>query len=210
VTAPNPTRVLVIRHGQTAWNADTRLQGHTDVPLNDVGRRQAQALRVALDGEPLDAVYSSDLARARDTAAAVAAACGAALVLDAALRERAFGNFEGVRFGDIELRWPDAARRWRSRDPGFAPDGGESLDTFYARCVGAAMRLAERHPGGAIAIVAHGGVLDCLYRAATRQALDVPRNWSIGNASINRLLHTESGFVLVGWNDDAHLRDVVP
>jgi len=201
------TRILVIRHGETDWNAATRLQGHTDIPLNAVGRRQAERLAQALEGEVIDAVYSSDLQRARDTAGAVAFATGAALVLDAGLRERAFGSFEGVRFADIEQRWPEDARRWRAREPAFAPAGGESLDRFYARCVGTAARLAAQHPGGAVALVAHGGVLDCLYRAAARVALDAPRTWLLANASINRLLYTDSGFVLVGWNDDAHLRD---
>jgi probable phosphoglycerate mutase len=200
------TRVLVIRHGQTDWNAQTRLQGHTDIPLNAEGRAQAERLRAALQGEVLDAVYSSDLQRAHDTARAVAAATGAALTLDLGLRERAFGAFEGASFAELDQRWPEDAARWRRREPGFAPPGGgEALQDFYDRCVATAERLAAAHPGGAIALVAHGGVLDSLYRAAARVALDAPRTWVVANASINRLLYSASGFVLVGWNDDAHL-----
>lgn len=200
------TRVLLIRHGQTDWNAQTRLQGHTDIPLNAEGRAQAERLRAALAGEALDAVYSSDLQRARDTAQAVAQATGAALTLERGLRERAFGSFEGATFAELEQRWPEQTARWRRRDPGFAPpDGGEALQDFYARCVATAERLAAAHPGGSIAMVAHGGVLDSLYRAAARVALDAPRTWVVANASLNRLLYTASGFVLVGWNDDTHL-----
>jgi 2,3-bisphosphoglycerate-dependent phosphoglycerate mutase len=207
VGAEGVTRVLAIRHAQTDWNAGLRLQGHTDVPLNAEGRSQAARLAAALRGQPLDAVYTSDLARARDTARAVAEACGAPLHLAPALRERAFGRFEGVRRDEIARRWPDEAERWRRREPGYAPpDGGESLLDFHARCMAAATRLAAAHPGGAIALVAHGGVLDSLYRAAVGVPLDAPRSWVLANASLNRLLYNGRGFVLVGWNDDGHLR----
>lgn len=201
------TRLLLIRHGQTDWNAQTRLQGHSDIPLNAEGHAQAAQLAAVLQGEALDHVYASDLQRAADTARPLALSTGAPLSLDAGLRERAFGCFEGERFADIEQRWPDAAARWRGRDPAFAPDGGgEALQDFYARCVQVALRLAAAHPGGAIALVAHGGVLDSLYRAAAGVALEAPRSWVVANASINRLLFHGSGFTLVGWNDDAHLR----
>jgi probable phosphoglycerate mutase len=199
------TRVLAIRHGETAWNLDTRIQGHTDIPLNATGVRQAAMLAAALAGEGLDAIYSSDLRRARDTADALARAVGLALTTDAGLRERGFGEFEGSTFEEIEQRWPEQSARWRRREPNFGPDGGETLETFYARCVGTATRLAASHPGQTIALVAHGGVLDCLYRAATRLALQAPRTWQIGNASVNRLLFSPEGFSLVGWNDSSHL-----
>ena len=202
-----PTRVIALRHGRTAWNADLRIQGHADEPLDETGRWQAARLAQALAGEGLAAIYSSDLQRAHATAQAVAAVAGLPVQTDAALRERAFGRFEGATFAEIEQRWPDEAQRWRRRDPGFGPQGGERLADFYARSVAAVARLAARHPGQAIAVVAHGGVLDCLYRAALRIALDAPRTWTLGNASINRLLYGSDGSVVVGWNDDAHLQD---
>ncbi len=199
------TRVIALRHGETDWNVATRIQGQLDIGLNATGREQARRLAAALAGEGLDAVYASDLARARDTGGAVARHAGLALQTDAGLRERAFGVFEGLTYAEIEAAYPDGARRWRQRDPGFGPDGGETLVAFYQRAVGAVAALAARHRGEHIAIVAHGGVLDALYRAATRLALDAPRSWLVGNASINRLLAIDAGFVLVGWADDAHL-----
>lgn len=199
------TRVLLIRHGETDWNVQTRLQGHSDIPLNARGRWQAARLHEALQGEVLDAVYSSDLRRALDTAAAVAAATGAPLRPEPALRERGFGCFEGLTYAEVETRFPVEARRWRLREPGFGPAGGENLIDFHARCLSAAERLAAAHAGGSIALVAHGGVLDSLYRAATRVPLDAPRSWRMANASLNRLLYSASGFALVGWDDDAHL-----
>lgn len=200
-----PTRLFALRHGQTAWNAEHRIQGHADIPLDEIGQRQAARLAQALAGEELAAIYSSDLLRARATADALAAASGLAVQADAALRERAFGRFEGATFTEIEQRWPEEAARWRRREIDFGPGGGESLLGFSARCVPALTQLAARHPGEAIAIVAHGGVLDCLYRAALGIELSAPRTWQLGNASINRLLYTGEGFVVVGWNDDAHL-----
>lgn len=199
------TRIVVVRHGQTDWNVEQRIQGHTDIELNAVGQRQARQLAAALADEELHAVYSSDLRRAWDTAAACAHAHALAVQSAPGLREREFGHFEGLRFADIQARWPDAAQRWRRREPDFAPGDGESLRQFAGRCTQAATRLAERHRGQCILLVAHGGVLDCLYRAAARAALDAPRSWMLANAAINRLLYSDAGFTLVGWNDDRHL-----
>jgi probable phosphoglycerate mutase len=200
------TRLLLIRHGQTDWNVATRIQGETDIGLNATGLEQARRLAQVLADEALDHVISSDLARARDTAAALAQATGAALRIDAGLRERGFGIFEGLTFDEIAQRHPQGAKRWRRRDPDFGPEGGETLQAFFDRSVQTVARLAAQHQGESIALVAHGGVLDCLYRAATRLPLQAPRTWQVPNASINRLLWTPEGFTLVGWNDDAHLQ----
>lgn len=199
------TRVIAVRHGETAWNVDARIQGHLDIPLNDTGRWQARRLAEALAEEALDAVYASDLQRAWETARHVAEAAAAPLRADPGLRERGFGRFEGHTFREIEARWPDQALRWRKRDADFGPPGGETLRGFYERVVCTAERLAAAHRGQTIALVAHGGVLDCLYRAASRVDLQAPRTWELGNASINRLLHTDEGFTLVGWADTMHL-----
>ena len=203
--AREPTRVFVLRHGETAWNVEQRIQGQLDVALNANGRWQAERLALALADAGIAAIYCSDLKRARATAEALARATAAPLEADAALRERGFGRFEGITHAEIEARWPEEALRWRRREPGFGPGGGETLEVFFARCVGAASTLAARHPGQAIALVAHGGVLDCLYRAASGVTLQTPRSWQLGNATINRLLWHGEGFALVGWNDAAHL-----
>jgi probable phosphoglycerate mutase len=199
------TRLVAIRHGETAWNAQQRLQGHRDIPLNALGLRQAASLGPALAGEGLAAVVASDLQRAWQTGSALAGALGLPLLAEPGLRERGFGLLEGLTHAEIEAGWPAQARRWRTREPGFAPEGGESLLQFQARCLATVDRLAAAHAGHTIALVCHGGVLDMLYRAATHVALDHPRSWPLGNASINRLLHTPQGLSLVGWNDSAHL-----
>ncbi|MCY7314908.1 MAG: histidine phosphatase family protein [Rubrivivax sp.] len=205
-----PTRVFALRHGQTAWNAELRLQGHRDAPLDGVGRWQAARLAQALVDEGLAAIYSSDLQRAHDTALALGAACGLPVQADVALRERSFGHLEGLTHAEIEERLPDDALRWRRREPAYSPGGGESLIDFAARCVPAVARLAAAHAGQAIAVVAHGGVLDCLYRSAAGLALDAPRAWALRNAAVNRLLFNGEGFVVLGWDDDRHLLAPAP
>ena len=203
------TRIIAIRHGETAWNVDARIQGHLDIPLNDVGLWQAARAGAALAGEPLAAIYSSDLARAHSTAQAVADATDQEVVLDTGLRERCFGSFEGRTFKEIEAELPEQALRWRKRDPDFVPEGGgESLAMLKSRIQHTVDRLAAQHLGEQIALVAHGGVMDVLYRLATHQDLRAPRTWELGNTAINRLLWTpESGLSLVGWGDVQHLND---
>ncbi|WP_027994457.1 histidine phosphatase family protein [Simplicispira psychrophila] len=201
------TRIIAIRHGETAWNVDTRIQGHLDIPLNDTGHWQARQLGRALAQEPVTAIYSSDLQRAMATAQAVADSTGAPLTAEPHLRERGFGALEGRTFAEIEVELPELARRWRKRDPHFTPEGGESLTVLRERIRATVQRLAVQHPGGLVVLVAHGGVLDVLYRLATGQALQAPRTWQLTNTAINRLLWTPEGLTLVGWADTQHLDD---
>ena len=204
---PEPTRIIAIRHGETAWNVTTRIQGQLDIGLNETGRWQAHRLALALAGEPIAALYSSDLLRAWDTALSIANATGLSVQTVEGLRERGFGMFEGKTFQEIEAQWPDQALRWRKRDPGFEPQGGESLEAMRERIIQTTHTLAAQHSGEQIVMVAHGGVMDVLYRAATRQEIQAPRTWDLGNAAINRLLWTPDGLSLVGWADTQHLDD---
>lgn len=199
------TRLIAVRHGETAWNVDTRIQGHIDIGLNATGLWQAERAGQALADEDIGVIYASDLARAWQTAEAIARPHGLAVQPEPRLRERAFGHLEGMSFAEIESMLPEDARRWRERDPEFEPVGGESLLTFRDRVTRVAAELAARHPGQLVTLVAHGGVMDVLYRAATRQELQAPRTWQLGNAAINRMLWTPEGFSLVGWSDIAHL-----
>jgi len=199
------TRIIAVRHGETAWNVDTRIQGHMDIALNATGHLQAGRLAQALADEAIDTIYASDLQRAWQTAQAIAQACQSPLAAVQGLRERSFGVFEGQTHADIEATWPQDAQQWRQRDPFWAPPGGESLTAMRERILAAASTLAEQHLGGQIVLVAHGGVMDMLHRLATGQELQAPRTWLLGNATINRLLWTPEGFTLVGWADSGHL-----
>lgn len=201
------TRILAVRHGETAWNVDKRLQGQIDISLNANGHEQARRLAEALADESLDAIVTSDLVRARDTAQAVADRTGLPLVTDTGLRERNFGIFQGHTYAEVERLWPEESARWRRREPEYGAQGGETLQGFYDRAVAAAERLAQAHPGRTLLLVTHGGVLDCLYRAASRVELNAPRTWDLANTGVNRLLYTSEGFTLVGWADVQHLED---
>jgi probable phosphoglycerate mutase len=203
------TRIIAVRHGETAWNADTRIQGQLDIGLNDKGRWQAQCLGAALADEGVHHIYASDLQRAHSTALAIAQraeqASAHTVQLHTGLRERRFGYFEGQTYADIEARWPEESRRWRQRDPHFAPGGGETPTQVMDRVRTAVHDIAARHVGEHIVLVAHGGVLDMIYRLATGQSVQAPRTWELGNAAINRLLWSGGELALVGWGDVRHL-----
>ncbi len=203
-----PVRITAVRHGETAWNVDTRIQGQMDIDLNPQGHWQAQRLGQALAGSGLAHIYTSDLARARSTATAIAAHTGIAtqaIALHTGLRERAFGVFEGRTHAEIAALWPQDAQRWHQRVPDWAPSGGESPLQLQQRVAHTVAHIAARHPGEHIALVAHGGVLDMLYRIATGQAVNAARTWTLGNCAINRMLWTPEGLTLVGWADTEHL-----
>jgi probable phosphoglycerate mutase len=205
------TRILAIRHGETAWNVDTRIQGQLDIGLNDTGRWQAQRTAQALAHEDIAAVYSSDLSRAFETAQTIANALSARgasqVVPHLGLRERHFGHFQGKTWAEIETHWPDDAQRWRQRDPAWSPVEGESLLQLRERIAQCVHALAQQHTGEQIVLVAHGGVMDVLYRLSTGQSTQAPRTWHLGNAAINRLLWTPQGLSLVGWGDVSHFED---
>lgn len=202
------TRIIAVRHGETDWNVETRIQGNLDIGLNEKGQWQARRLSLALAArEPIAAIYSSDLLRARDTARAIADATQRPLHLVAGLRERGFGLFQGKTYAEVEAQHPEEALRWRKRDPEWAPPQGESLLALRERVLDTARTLAARHLDEQIVLVAHGGVMDMLYRAATGMGLQAPRTWNLGNAAANRLLWSSEGFTLVGWSDTSHLDD---
>lgn len=204
------TEILLIRHGETDWNTERRLQGHLDVALNAEGVRQAQALGQALRGEPLDAIFASDLSRARQTAEAIAAGRGMSVQIEPGLRERCYGAFEGLRHEDIRQRYPEAYAAWQARElDARMPAGeqpGETLREFSARAVGALVGLVVARQLRRIAVVSHGGVLECICREARGLEWDKPRDFDIRNASINRLLWNGSSLSVMDWGDIAHLR----
>ena len=203
------TELLLIRHGETAWNAVRRLQGHLDIGLNDAGRRQAAALARALAAEPLAAIVSSDLQRAMHTAEAVAAFHHVPFHTDPALRERGYGAFEGLLYTEIAERYPDDFAAWQGRHvDAVMPHGervAESFRHFYQRCIAAIGRCADAYAGRRLAIVAHGGVLECAYRAANEMALESPRDFQVRNASINRFTWADGRLALTQWGDVEHL-----
>jgi len=210
---PAPTTILLIRHGETAWNAERRLQGHLDIPLNPEGERQARLLAAALAFDPLDVLVSSDLMRARQTAQAIADLRAMPLQIEPGLRERCYGGFEGLLYSEIEGRFPREFAAWQARDvDAVLPPGancGETFHAFYERATSAILALGAAHPGRTIALVAHGGVLECAYRLARGLALETPRDFKVFNASINRFVLAEGKLRSTSWGEVEHLRPAV-
>lgn len=203
------TDIILIRHGETDWNRVRRLQGHLDVALNALGHRQARALAHVLAAEKPAAIYASDLQRARDTAQAVANRHPGTVTIDARLRERCYGAFEGLLYDEIDGHFPHAFSQWQARDPHARFPAGEcqaeTLHEFSARAVAAVTELAQRHHNEKIIIVSHGGVLDCVYRAAYGMGLLVERQFDMKNAAINRLHWNGTQMKVLQWSDVTHL-----
>ncbi|RMX04968.1 histidine phosphatase family protein [Corticibacter populi] len=199
------TRLTVIRHGETAWNHAGRVQGHTDIGLNETGRWQAERMARALVGADIDTLYSSDLARTWQTAKPLQAVLAVHLHGEPGLRERCYGALEGLTAAQMREQDPRMATAMRDRDSTYAPRGGESMAAFRVRVLEALQRIAAACRGQHIGLVTHGGVLDILYRHAAGLDLQVARGWPIENTSINRFLWAPHGLTLLSWGDNAHL-----
>ncbi len=199
------TRLCLVRHGETAWNAEGRVQGQLDVPLSEVGHAQARAVAAALAGERFDAIYASDLTRVRQTAAPTAERLGAPVALDAALRERHYGMFERHTYLEVRERYPAEYARFRDKDPDFDFGSGESLKAFAARSLACVAALVERHAGRSILVFTHGGVLEMVYRRAAGMTLSSPRDFEIPNAALNRVEATPGEWRVAAWAEVAHL-----
>lgn len=202
----SPTTLCLVRHGETAWNAERRLQGHLDIPLNDRGEVQARDTAAVLTRHRFAAAYASDLLRARQTARATAEALSLEVVADSRLRERHYGLFQGLTYEEAQARHPQEYARFLARDPDFVfPGGGESLAVFAGRIRDALLAIARRHPGEQVLVVTHGGVLDIARRLATGKPLDTARDFAIPNAALNWLEIAGDRWRLVSWADQSHL-----
>jgi probable phosphoglycerate mutase len=200
------TELLVIRHGETDWNRQHRFQGQIDVPLNDIGLTQAGRLGRRLADEPVDVLISSDLQRARSTAAPLAQLRGLQSSLEPLWREQGFGMLEGLDVPTIRSRHADLWSSWTRHDADYAlPGGGESNTAFHARVMRALQATLAAHGGKRVVVVTHGGVLDMLWRTANALPLHGARVCEIPNTGINRLRWTDGRLQVVEWANAQHL-----
>jgi probable phosphoglycerate mutase len=205
-TNRSTTEIVLVRHGETAWNADYRIQGHLDIPLNAAGMAQAAALGVRFRDDPVDAIYSSDLERAHCTARPIAEQHGQEVRLDAHLRERNLGVLQGLTGDEAKERARSAWAAFTSREPDLKLEGGETLRIFFQRVADFLSSVCERHTGQRVLLVTHGGVLDAAYRLAANMTLSEPRRFPILNASINVLTYQSPTWRVGRWGDVDHLQ----
>jgi len=202
------TQFIVVRHGQTEWNRQGRIQGHLDSPLTAEGRAQAEAIARRLAGTPVAAIWCSDLGRVLDTAAPSARTLGLAVRTDMRLRERQLGVFQGLTFEEASRAHPERFSRFRARNLDEDMVGGETLPQMRERVAEALGAIAATHPSQTVLVVTHGGVLDQVYRLATGMPLDAPRSFDVENASINRLIWSSGHLSLQVWGDVSHHGDL--
>jgi probable phosphoglycerate mutase len=196
--------LILVRHGETEWNAQRRYQGQTDVPLSGLGRQQAECVAERLVGQTIDAVYASDLQRAWETAQIIAAKSSLQIVPEPRLRELKFGVLEGLTFDEAQERYPEMINAWLD-DFNRPPEGGETIERFNARVVSLLNDLKAKHAEQSMLLVAHGGPLSEVLRVVLGLAREKRWYLEMENASLSEVLIAEDYVSLKRLNDTCHL-----
>ena len=196
---------MLVRHGETEWNAEHRIQGHSDAPLSAVGIEQAQLLASRLNDTPLAAAYSSDMARASKTAEIIVAGHGIDVQEMFDLRERNYGQWEGKTQAQWQAADPEGFAFWKRAPEEYVPPGGESLDQVLARSSRAVARIKEEHPGDeGLLVVGHGAALLVLTAHLLGMPLTFRNNLALSNTSLS-VIDTDAGHAVIRlWNDVSH------
>ena len=202
----NATRIILVRHGETDWNAAGRLQGQSDTPLNAIGRMQAQRAAQRLVRESVRAIYSSDLARAQETATIIGQLLGLPVITSPQLRERHYGLWEGLTWGEIQGRYPEQMAERRDRPLEFAPPAGESGEELRARALAALQLIGQQHPSEVVVVVTHGGLCYAFLHHILGNMDGDRREFTFGNASIHTLEVTGAQWSVIAMNEIEHLR----
>ena len=198
------TTLIVIRHGETFWNREHRIQGHLDSALTPEGIAQAQACAKRLEDEQIDAVVASDLGRVQHTAKILINGRALPVNLDASLRERSFGSGEGMTYAEMDAKYPQMFSKTGLVDAEFTLPDGESRATFHQRVKACIESIAVAHAGKRVLVVTHGGVLGVIYRWLNDLPIGAQRI-AIPNAAYNRLSTGPGGWAIDVWGDAGHL-----
>ena len=203
------TRICFVRHGETDWNAQKRMQGHIDIPLNATGIIQAKRLAKSLEqsNHRFDQIYASDLERAKHTAQVVADSYGIKVKTLVDLRERHVGKLQGLLLAEAPTLVPHIWQRHLVRKLDYDLEGGESIVQFHKRMHLALEHLHAEHRDQQILVVSHGGSLDMIYRIVTEQALDAERVAVVPNTSLNWIVHDGERWKIERWADTSHLQN---
>lgn len=202
----NPaTRLCLVRHGETEWNAARRIQGQIDIGLNETGLRQAEAAGCWLKTAGIVALYSSDLKRAHTTAEAIGRALGLVPVLAPEMRERRYGAFEGLTYDEAKAKFPAGYAAFEGRNADYNFENGESLHDMFERVTSRLKEIAAAHPGQNVVVVLHGGVLDIINRFVRGNSLETPRDFLIPNAGLNWIAAVNGVWHIETWGETEHL-----
>jgi len=202
----NPaTRLCLVRHGETEWNAARRIQGQIDIGLNETGLRQAEGAGRWLASAGIVALYSSDLKRAWTTALAIGRALGLEPQSVPEMRERRYGAFEGLTYDEAKLKHPDGYAAFEGRNAEYNFENGESLKEMFARVTGKLKEIAAAHTGQNVVVVLHGGVLDIINRFVRGNSLETPRDFLIPNAGLNWIATVDGVWRIETWGETEHL-----
>ena len=202
----NPiTRLCLVRHGETEWNAARRIQGQIDIGLNETGLRQAAGAGRWLSRAGIVALYSSDLKRAWTTALVIGDALGLVPVSVPEMRERRYGVFEGLTYDEAKAKHPDGYAAFEGRNANYNFENGESLSEMFARVTGKLQEIAAANVGQNVVIVLHGGVLDIINRFVRGNSLETPRDFLIPNAGLNWIATVDDRWRIETWGETAHL-----
>jgi len=196
--------LMLVRHGETEWNVQRRYQGQSDVPLSELGRRQAKRIAERLAGQKIDAIYSSDLELARETARVIAEEHGLDIIPEPRLRELKFGILEGLTFDEAQERFPEMINAWLE-DFTNTPKDGEAIDLFNARIIALLDDLKKVHDEQTLLLVGHGGSLSEILRVVL--GLSREKRWylEMQNASLSEVSIAEDYVSLTRMNDTCHL-----
>jgi len=206
------TQLYVIRHGETEWNIEGRIQGHANSALTATGIAQAQALGEHLQHHTFSAFYSSDLDRAYHTAQAIAAKHTQSIQLEPLLREKCLGVFEGLLRAEMQTQYPTEYQQYKFNHADYViPGGGESGQQFLQRCIDCFNRLVQNHRGETVAVVTHGGVITNLFKYVVGLPVAAPRRFQALNTSVNRFTydHQDASWFLDSWGEVSHLAKTV-
>ncbi len=201
-------RLILVRHGETAWNAEHRFQGQTDVPLNENGRRQASSLASRLADEEIHAIYSSDLRRAWETATAINTQHGVTMHSEPRLREIDFGAWEGLTYDEIQEHYADVWDAWLTDPMNVAVPDGELLVKVVTRIQSLLDELTLGHEEQTVLLVGHGGSLQALLRLALELPPQARWQFQLDTTSISELYLYEERAILTLLNDTCHLTEV--
>ena len=207
-TMIDATTLTLVRHGESRWNLEGRLQGHLDSSLTATGIAQAEATGRRLVGQRFTALYSSDLGRAHQTAEIISEHVKLPVVPMQGLRERNLGVFQGLTWEEVERKYPQELRLYGMSAPDYVIPDGESVQQRYDRTVGCLEQIARAHLGGSVIAVTHFGALESLLQRTMTIPLEEPRHFNLWNGSLNVFFYEDETWILGTWGDVAHLAGI--